>query len=97
MDLSQMESSLDNETPPGELSVPLQALWHDANGNWEKAHELADDHGGSVGAWVHAYLHRKEGDLSNASYWYNRADKEMPDHDLQTEWRHIAEDLLSRS
>ncbi len=97
MNLEQLTSSLDNDTPPSELSTPLQALWYDACGNWDRAHELAQDHGGSVGAWVHAYLHRKEGDKSNASYWYNRAGKEMPDHDLETEWNRIAEELLSRS
>ncbi len=97
MEIDELKSSLDQDSPPSTLSPPLKALWHDASGNWDQAHEIASDYGGKIGAWVHAYLHRKEGDKSNASYWYNRADKEMPDHDLETEWTQITEELLSRS
>ncbi|HEY0981441.1 MULTISPECIES: hypothetical protein [unclassified Schlesneria] len=57
------------------LSVPVQALWHAAKGAWDRAHELVQDDGSSNAAWVHAYLHRVEGDLGNARYWYRRAGK----------------------
>lgn len=78
------------------LSVALQALWHDHRGNWEEAHRLAQEAGGVSGDWVHAYLHRKEGDLGNAGYWYRRAGKALPDPSvtLEKEWEAIARALL---
>jgi hypothetical protein len=81
--------------PPG-LSRPLQALWHDARGNWEAAHQCAQEEKSRDGSWVHAYLHRKEGDLGNAGYWYSRADHPMPKAGvtLEAEWEAIARELL---
>jgi hypothetical protein len=72
MTLEEYRQTLAAASPP---SVPplLQALWHDAKGDWDQAHQLAQDVSGADGAWVHAYLHRKEGDLSNARYWYRQA------------------------
>jgi hypothetical protein len=73
-----------------------QALWHDAKGDWERAHNCAQEDHGRDGSWVHAYLHRKEGDLGNANYWYARAGRKMPDRlvSLQTEWTELAQALV---
>ncbi len=71
--------------------APLPAvLWHDARGDWARAHELAQSVETADGAWVHAYLHRKEGDLANADYWYRRAGRRRPDSTLEQEWAEIA-------
>ena len=79
-----------------EFSGALLALWWDAKGDWEQAHEVAQETGGGDGAWVHAYLHRKEGDLGNAAYWYRQAVRPVERGDLQEEWRSIVAELLSR-
>lgn len=82
--------------PPDELSVPLRALWHDARGDWAVAHGLAQEDGSERGAWVHAYLHRKEGDIANSGYWYAKANRSRPADDvtLRGEWEQIARELL---
>jgi hypothetical protein len=72
----------------------LAGLWWDAKGQWAKAHESAQQDEGPAGAWVHAYLHRKEGDLSNAAYWYRRAGKPVAGGSLQEEWSEITASLL---
>ena len=64
--------------PPEETGAPLRALWHDARGAWDRAHELAQGDSGRAAAWVHAYLHRREGDEANAGYWYARAGRKPP-------------------
>jgi hypothetical protein len=79
---------------PQGLSAALQALWHDARGNWEKAHELAQGDGTREGSWVHAYLHRKEGDDGNAAYWYSRARRPVAEGSLPEEWAAIVTKLL---
>lgn len=79
-----------------EFSGALLALWWDAQGDWEKAHEIAQDVPGADGAWVHAYLHRKEDDLGNAAYWYRRAGREVGKGDLRGEWERIVEEMLAR-
>lgn len=71
----------------------LAALWHDARGDWARAHELAQSVDTADGAWVHAYLHRKEGDLPNADYWYRRAGRRRPAGTLPEEWAEIARAL----
>jgi hypothetical protein len=76
------------------LPPALLALWHDARGNWEAAHQTAQDIDAPAGSWIHAYLHRKEGDLSNAGYWYRRAKKPACRDSLETEWASIAAVLL---
>ena len=81
--------------PPGSLSRPLLALWHDAKGEWNAAHEVAQGIDNASGAWIHAYLHRKEGDLGNAGYWYRRAQKPECRTSLDAEWEEIATALLS--
>jgi len=84
-------------SPPPGLSGALAALWHDARGDWERAHACAQEDRGADGAWVHAYLHRKEGDLGNAGYWYARAGRAAPrDRSPDQEWSAIAGELLAR-
>jgi len=72
----------------------LRALWHDARGEWQEAHRIAQDVDDNDGAWVHAYLHRKEGDLDNAAYWYRRANQPVATDSLDAEWARIAAALL---
>ena len=94
MDLEEFRASLSGTAPPPGLGSALRALWRDAQGDWDRAHELSND-AGVAGDWVHAYLHRKEGDLSNADYWYRRAGRERPDLSLEQEWAAIARELLA--
>ena len=81
---------------PATLGLPLQALWHDARGDWERAHEVCQRAKSRDGDWVHAYLHRKEGDLGNAGYWYARAGREMPaeNRTLESEWAELVAALV---
>jgi hypothetical protein len=76
------------------LSIPLKALLLDAAGDWEAAHNILQDNDSQTAAWVHAYLHRKEGDAANARYWYNRAARAFPKLPLEAEWEEIATVLL---
>lgn len=82
-------------TDPAKLSRPLQALWHDAQGNWERAHEVCQQAKNRDGDWVHAYLHRKEGDEGNAGYWYARSARPMPGAgvSLDAEWDELVRTL----
>jgi hypothetical protein len=82
--------------PPAGLSGALVGLWHDGRGDWEAAHTAAQEDHGKAGAWVHAYLHRKEGDAGNAGYWYARAGRRMPADGvtLAAEWEAMARELL---
>jgi hypothetical protein len=96
MNLAEFQLSQNQSTPPSHLSPALQALWFDAKGDWDKAHELAQKDGEPAGDWVHAYLHRKEGDASNARYWYNRAGKPVCSSPLEEEWAAISEALLTK-
>ncbi len=79
-----------------EFSGPLLALWWDGKGDWQKAHEIAQEVPGADGAWVHAYLHRKEGDAGNAAYWYHRAGRAVAEGDLRREWEAIVAEMLAR-
>jgi hypothetical protein len=81
--------------PPEGISGALLALWHDARGDWAAAHELAQGDEAGDGAWVHAYLHRREGDLGNAAYWYRRAGRQVPTCGVEAEWAQIAGELLA--
>ena len=93
MTLEEFKATLSASAPP---SVPktLQALWHDARGEWDKAHEIANDVDDKTGAWIHAYLHRKEGDLGNAAYWYRRAEQPVASDSLESEWTRIVSALM---
>lgn len=82
------------EPAPEELSKPLQALWVEAGGDWDEAHAISQDAGSREGDWVHAYLHRKEGDAGNASYWYSRSGKPFFEGSLDEEWEHLVRSLL---
>lgn len=86
MDLGEFRKSLSAREPPAGLGKLLQALWYEAHGDWDRAHKLAQSQKGKAAAAVHAYLHRKEGDYSNADYWYERAGSVRPRGALEKEW-----------
>lgn len=96
MSFKEFRDSLPHNTPPPRLSKALTALWWDGKADWTKAHESAQEDEGPEGAWVHAYLHRKEGDSSNAGYWYRRAGKSPSTKPLDEEWHEISRSLLGR-
>ncbi len=97
MTFEEFRESLKGSTPPQGLTQALAGLWWDAKGDWTRAHESAQQDEGRDGSWVHAYLHRKEGDQSNAAYWYGRAGKPVSRDPLESEWRNITESLLENS
>ena len=92
-----MKASAKTGAAPTTAKGPLQALWHDASGDWEKAHASVQSDASKEAAWVHAYLHRKEGDVSNAAYWYSQAGREVPGVSIDEEWESIARALLDMS
>ncbi|MFN3982809.1 MAG: hypothetical protein ACK4SA_20710 [Caldilinea sp.] len=94
MHLSDFRESLTQTTPPAGSSAPLQALWYAAKGDWDRAHDLTQP-GGAALDWVHAYLHRVEGDLANAGYWYRRAGKPIATTPLDEEWATLVETFLN--
>jgi hypothetical protein len=94
MNMKEFRESLSQPNPPADLSLALAGLWWDAKGDWAKAHESAQQDEGSAGAWVHAYLHRKEGDTSNSAYWYGRAKTPPSRSSFEQEWEEIASSLL---
>lgn len=94
MTLDEFRASLSQDAPPN-LSPPLRGLWYDARGDWEQAHKTVQDDPSAESAWVHAYLHRKEGDIGNAHYWYRRAGKPPCTDTLEHEWEQIAAALLA--
>ena len=94
MTLDEFRESLTAAKPPAGLTLPLEGLWWDGKGDWRRAHESAQQDEGRDGSWVHAYLHRKEGDQGNAGYWYTRAGKPVCRDPLHEEWNSIARDLL---
>ena len=96
MTFERFEQSLEQDAPPDDLSHALQALWHDRRGDWDAAHAVAQEIDDETGAWVHGYLHRKEGDIGNARYWYQRARVAVATGPLDAEWRAIVEALLVR-
>ena len=92
--MSEFKASLSGAAPAPDLAAPLAALWWAARGNWERAHSIAQDEAGADGAWVHAYLHRVEGDLGNAGYWYRQAGKPVASDSTETEWERMVLALL---
>lgn len=88
-------SAAKDPAPPAGISLSAQALWHARAGHWDQAHDLCQDVPGKAGSWIHAYLHREEGDASNAAYWYARAGKPVPPASvsLADEWLGIAAEL----
>jgi hypothetical protein len=96
MNIDEFRQSLAAKAPPSGAGKVLQALWHDAKGDWNRAHEIVQSVKGKVSARVHAYLHRKEGDLDNANYWHDRAGTKMPKVPLEKEWEKLVTELLRR-
>ena len=94
MTLDEFKATMSRGEPP-DVAPLLRALWHDARGEWDKAHGVAQDVDDETGAWVHAYLHRKEGDPGNAAYWYRRAGQPVATDSLEAEWNRIATALLT--
>ena len=92
--LTEFITSLNAIEPKPSLSVQLKSLWYDGKGDWQLAHEQVDRLSDRESAWVHAYLHREEGDNGNADYWYRRAGKVRPETSLQEEWAALVEHFL---
>jgi hypothetical protein len=95
VDLNTFKQSLTAEEPPSNLGLALEALWYAAKGDWQAAHERAQAQEDRDGAWVHAYLHRQEGDAANAAYWYRRAQQPVASGSLEEEWESVAKALLA--
>ena len=96
--LDEFRNSVSASAPPTDLGPALQALWWLAKDDWNKAHECVQGHEGERDCdWVHAHLHRQEGDLSNAGYWYRRAQRPVPTSPLKDEWAQVVAELLNRT
>lgn len=96
MTFDEFTASLKQPHPPEGLSPLLKALWYDGKNDWETAHNLAQDIHSPEGSWIHAFLHRKEGDNGNAAYWYRRAGRPLANGSLNDEWKQIVRELLIR-
>jgi hypothetical protein len=95
MNFTEFQTSLTQAEPPADLSPYLTALWHEARGQWDTAHEIVQELNTTNAAWVHAYLHRKEGDEGNAHYWYRTAGQPFPaGQTLDSEWQALVSQLL---
>jgi hypothetical protein len=92
--LAEFKASLNLEQPAGGLPVQLKSLWYDGKGDWNEAHAQVDQLGDQASAWVHAYLHRKEGDIWNADYWYGKARQKRPNVSLDEEWEQLVLQFL---
>jgi hypothetical protein len=97
MTVDELKSTLTNANPPRGLAPPLVALWWAAKGDWDKAHGIVMKEESREAAWVHAYLHRVEGDLDNAGYWYRKARRPAASEPLPEEWDAIAADLINQA
>jgi len=96
MTFEEFSRSLQENTPPDTVDAVLQALWHAGSGDWDRAHRGVQAIAGADAAWVHAWLHRQEGDDWNADYWYRRAGRSRSPLSLEEEWSAIARALLDR-
>ncbi|MDA9511003.1 hypothetical protein XI09_41405 [Bradyrhizobium sp. CCBAU 11386] len=94
MNVAAFIASLDGAAPAPDLNAPLAGLWWAAKGDWDRAHKIVQDESSREAAWVHAYLHRVEGDLGNAGYWYRQAGQPTAKDSLEAEWQRIATALL---
>lgn len=95
MTFDSFKASLAKEKSPDQISPLLEALWQDAKGNWQEAHNLTQEIATKEGSWVHAYLHRKEGDQANAAYWYHKAQKDIPIASIEEEWETLVRAMIS--
>ena len=95
MDVTQFRATVADSVPPEGISLALQTLWWDAKGDWDRAHQCAQQDEGKTGSIVHAYLHRKEGDMRNAGGWYSRAGREPATVSLEEEWQSLAGEMLT--
>ena len=96
MELAQFKKSLESATPPAKISQYLLSLWYEGKDNWDQAHRIAQDITTPDGSWLHAYLHRKEGDQFNASYWYARAGRNKPAIPLDEEWLDLVKHFIDK-
>ena len=94
MTLEDFEATLKDREPPTSLAPLLRALWYDRRGDWDRAHQIAQDVDTPAGAMIHSYLHRKEGDLSNARYWYRRSGRPEAADSIDSEWSRLVTSLL---
>ena len=92
--MAEFKASLSGAAPAPQLDAPLAALWWAAKGGWDQAHKIVQDEASADAAWVHAYLHRVEGDSDNAGYWYRRAARPVAAGSLETEWERMVSALL---
>jgi hypothetical protein len=92
--MAEFKASLAGAAPAPDIAAPLAALWWAAKGNWDQAHKIAQDDASADASWVHAYLHRVEGDLGNAGYWYRQAGKPVATDSLENEWEQMVSALL---
>lgn len=97
MTYDEFISSLANDEPPHELPDVMKALWYDGKNDWESSHNVAQDIHDRNGSWIHAYLHRKEGDLSNARYWYSMAGRKEPSLSLREEWESLVKNFIQQT
>lgn len=95
MTVQEFEKSLENQDPPANVSRLLRALWLERKGDWDEGHAIVQEIPTADASWVHAYLHRREGDLGNAGYWYRRAGKPAESGSLDEEWKVLVEAFLS--
>ncbi|GGE61411.1 hypothetical protein EV200_10593 [Pedobacter psychrotolerans] len=89
MTFLEFKDSIKSDQPPLDLAIPLKALWYDGKGDWDKAHHEVDQLNDTSSALIHAYLHRKEGDIWNADYWYRRAKETRSQMSLEEEWQEL--------
>ncbi|WP_036385434.1 hypothetical protein [Muricauda sp. MAR_2010_75] len=92
---SAFMETLNAQEPNPEWPSALQALWYDAKGDWEASHDIAQDIHTTMGSWIHAYLHRKEGDKWNAGYWYRQAGKPFPEYSLEEELQVLVNSIVN--
>lgn len=97
MKLQEFIETISSKEPPEEISDYLKALWYDKKGDWDAAHSIVQILDDSHADWIHAYLHRKEGDSFNASYWYRRANKSKPEITLDEEWEKLTKEFLGNN
>lgn len=94
MKREEFKTSVKKKSMPDDLRAELRAMWVEGRGDWDTAHRIVQDLNSKEAAWVHAYLHRKEGDESNAAYWYTQAGRDVPTSSLDEEWDEIVRALL---